>query len=107
MRVTGTLKGSVVKAANETVVLNVDQDCINRGKIGSVDRCPIALAIRRRFPAANKIWVTYTDIVFFAAGHCYYMPMPEHMLDFVDTFDAAPATVVPVRFRTTFKICST
>lgn len=94
-----------------TLEIQVTEDDIENGARGVDDFCPIALAIRRRYPEFVPSVLGHgmgheADISLYARedlDHLNYLyAIPEQAAEFIDTFDA-DLPVSPFAFTATFK----
>lgn len=88
------------------LIVSVTRRDIERGKRNSCIRCPIALALRRRFPDARLVAITISGarVEWGLRDTPLVASLPQKAMRFVGLFDAsrARAKVKPMRFELTF-----
>jgi hypothetical protein len=87
-------------------IVSVTKKDIEQGKRESAVFCPIALAIKRRFPDARLYGVTTTFLsiepLYDKSQNSCVTPLPKKVKNFIKRFDGGQE-VKPIRFKLCFQ----
>jgi hypothetical protein len=73
---------------NWNQIIYVTEENIHSGKPKSEEHCPVALAIRGRFPTyATEVRVNQDEIMIFTEDEIITFPIPEIVEEFINEFD--------------------
>ena len=71
---------------------------IKNGERQHSQACPIALAVRRRFPDASEVTVSTEVMAFYLKGRTHHAALPSIARFFINEFDAGHP-VAPISFE--------
>lgn len=80
------------------MLIEVTREDIDHGLAGSCGSCPVALAIRRRFPDG---WVRVGIRCVYAGGRAYHLP--SGAIEFIERFDGG-MPVEPFSFELDIRV---